>query len=126
MGLKLTKSISDNSAPHTNEKTKQPNKEHNKQQVYQVLSSIPFGKVTSYGAVARLSGLGRGARFVGYVLRNLPKGSTLPWHRVLNSQGKISLPEDSPSFKKQIARLKEEGILVKSGKVDLKQHLWEI
>ena len=126
MGAKVTRSIHDNSVPNMNEESKEQDKERNKQQVYQVLSSIPFGKVTSYGAVARLSGLGQGARFVGYVLRSLPKGSTLPWHRVLNSQGKISLPEDSPSFIKQITLLQEEGILVKSGKVDLKQHLWEI
>ena len=99
--------------------------ELNKQQVYQVLSTIPPGKVTSYGAVARLAGLGQGARFVGYVLRNLPKDSTRPWHRVLKSQGKVSLPTDSPSFEEQITRLKAEGILIKSGKVNLRHHLWQ-
>lgn len=86
-------------------------------QVHLALAQIPFGQVISYGNLAKLAGLGQGARFVAYTLRQLPKDTNLPWHRVVNSQGKISIPPDKPSHKRQIERLKDEGILVEAGKV---------
>ena len=52
------------------------------QRVFHIVAAIPFGKVTTYGEVARLAGSPRAARQVGGVLRRLPEGSTLPWHRV--------------------------------------------
>ena|SRR5690554_542829 len=64
--------------------------------VWQALAAIPPGKVTSYGQLARMAGLGRGARLVGRWLGQLPEDTRLPWHRVLNSQGQLSLPADTP------------------------------
>ncbi len=61
------------------------------QRVWQIVASIPEGCVTTYGEVARLAGSPRAARQVGGVLRRLPEGSTLPWHRVVNRHGAISL-----------------------------------
>ncbi|MEH6490687.1 MGMT family protein [Halopseudomonas sp.] len=91
---------------------------------FQVLASIPAGKVTSYGKVAELAGMGRGARLVGRWLGQLPDGTRLPWHRVLNSQGKLSLPPDSTSGAEQRRRLMAEGVLVRNDRVNLRQYGW--
>ena len=61
------------------------------QRVWHIVASIPEGYVTTYGDVARLAGSPRAARQVGGVLKRLPEGSTLPWHRVVNRHGDISL-----------------------------------
>lgn len=50
--------------------------------IYTVIAAIPYGNVISYGDVARLAGLPRGARLVGWVLKKLPEETQLPWHRV--------------------------------------------
>ena len=93
--------------------------------VYMVLASIPPGTVVTYGQVAALAGLPRAARMVGRILGNLPKGTELPWHRVINAAGKISLPADSPSFKLQKARLQEEGVVLSNNRGSLKKFNWQ-
>ena len=75
-----------------------------------IVSHIPKGKVTHYGHIAILAGLPGYARFVGSVLKKLPEGSTLPWHRVINSQRIISIPNDSQAFLRQKAALLNEGV----------------
>ena len=67
-----------------------------KQRIYAVLAAIPAGVVVSYGQVAELAGLPRAARLVGRTLSALPDDTQLPWHRVVNASGKISMPCDSP------------------------------
>ena len=94
------------------------------QAIYNVLASIPSGKVTTYGRVAEFAGLKNAARYVGTILRKLPEDTQLPWHRVINGQGKIALPENHPGRQTQIAKLQEEGVLVIEGKVNLKNYLW--
>lgn len=59
--------------------------------IYATVRRIPPGRVASYGQVARVAGLGAAARQVGYALHALPAGSGVPWHRVLNAKGAISL-----------------------------------
>jgi len=100
----------------------QPSRE---EKVYMVLAAVPSGTVVTYGQVAELAGLPRAARMVGRILGNLPKGTALPWHRVVNAAGKISLPEDSPSFKTQKARLQEEGVVLNNNRVSLKKFNWQ-
>ena len=90
-----------------------------------VLASIPPGTVVTYGQVAALAGLPRAARMVGRILGNLPKGTELPWHRVINAAGKISLPADSPSFKLQKARLQEKGVVLSNNRGSLKKFNWQ-
>jgi methylated-DNA-protein-cysteine methyltransferase-like protein len=87
--------------------------------IIQQLASIPIGKVCTYGDLAKLAGYPSHARFVGSVLRKLPKGSKLPWHRVINGQGRISFPQDSDAYKVQQSRLEEEGIVFLNGRVKL-------
>lgn len=87
--------------------------------VWQVVQGIPRGHVLTYGEVARLAGMSRAARRVSQALRRAPRGMDLPWHRVINSQGKISFPEDSAGFKQQKDLLEEEGVVFLKGKIDL-------
>ena len=94
------------------------------QRIYAVLAAIPSGVVVTYGQVAELAGLPRAARLVGRTIGHLPADSTLPWHRVINAAGKISLPLDSDSGKRQIARLQEEGLVVKGGRISLSKYRW--
>ncbi|EZQ19004.1 DNA base-flipping protein YbaZ [Halopseudomonas bauzanensis] len=95
-----------------------------KQMLWQVLAAIPPGRVTSYGRLAQLAGLGRGARLVGRWLGQLPDGTTLPWHRVLNSQGQLSLPPDSPSGQEQYQRLMAEGVIIRNRRVNMARFGW--
>ena len=60
-------------------------------QILEVIALIPYGKVATYGQIAKLAGIPKHARLVGYVLKHLDKESSIPWHRVINSQGKISV-----------------------------------
>ncbi len=83
--------------------------------IYRVVAAIPKGAVASYGEVAARAGLPRGARLVGRALAECP--GRLPWHRVLNAAGRVSLPRGSPSYAKQVQRLEAEGIEVRSGRV---------
>ncbi len=94
------------------------------QAIWDIVSSIPRGKVASYGQVARLAGLPRRARLVGTALGEAPAGR-LPWHRVINAQGRIALPPNSPGFREQRKRLREEGVLVDKGRVDLRKYGWK-
>lgn len=91
------------------------------QSVWKVVSEIPSGHVLTYGEVARLSGMPRAARRVSQALRRAPRGLKLPWHRVINSQGKISFPEDSSGWMKQKDKLEEEGVVFLKGKINLEQ-----
>jgi methylated-DNA-protein-cysteine methyltransferase-like protein len=88
------------------------------------LGNIPGGRVISYGQLARLAGRPGAARWVGNQLRQLPQDSTLPWHRVVNSRGEISLPKGSPGYDEQVRRLEREGITCQNGKIDLLQSGW--
>ena len=87
--------------------------------VWQVVEGIPRGHVLTYGEVARLAGMSRAARRVSLALRRAPREMDLPWHRVVNSQGKISFPEDSSGYKEQKDLLEEEGVVFLKGKIDL-------
>jgi methylated-DNA-protein-cysteine methyltransferase-like protein len=99
--------------------------EYARERIWQVVHSIPRGKVTSYGRVAAMAGLPRAARLVGRVLSQLPKDSKLPWHRVINASGRITFPEGSAAFKRQRTRLVEEGVAIRGSRIDIKQHGWD-
>jgi methylated-DNA-protein-cysteine methyltransferase-like protein len=91
--------------------------------LFQVIHSIPKGRVATYGQVAELAGLPRAARLVGNTLKNLPKNSKLPWHRVINASGKISLPMDG-NGKVQKQRLEKEGVVFLKGRINLNNYRW--
>mgnify|MGYP001822341619 CR=1 FL=1 len=87
--------------------------------VWQVVDGIPRGHVLTYGEVARLAGMRRAARRVGQAMRRAPKDMNLPWHRVVNAQGRISFPPDSHGFQRQRDLLEGEGVVFLNGKIDL-------
>ncbi|WP_151814818.1 MGMT family protein [Acinetobacter junii] len=94
-------------------------------QILEVVALIPFGKVATYGQIAKLAGLPKHARLVGTVLKNLDEGSHLPWHRVINSQGKVStINLDENGENQQLKLLKNEGILLENHKIKFKDYQW--
>ncbi|ASK71255.1 cysteine methyltransferase [Shewanella sp. BC20] len=93
--------------------------------IWHIVAMIPPGKVSSYGKVADFAGLPGRARYVSKALKSAPEHLSLPWHRVLNSQGKISFEKHSVSFQEQMELLRIEGVTVNCGKVDLSEFEWQ-
>ncbi len=103
--------------------------------VWEIVSEIPAGAVSSYGQIASMippdadMAPGRmqrlAPRWVGTALRKTPRGKSIPWHRVINSRGTISFPADSPQADEQRRLLEAEGVEFDSrGKVDLRRFAW--
>jgi methylated-DNA-protein-cysteine methyltransferase-like protein len=93
--------------------------------IYAVVKKIPRGRVATYGQVARLAGLAGHARQIGYALSALPRGSTVPWHRVINAQGRISLRSQDHEPNDQMELLESEGVAFGSdGKLALDRYRW--
>src|SRR5690554_6367823 len=93
-----------------------------KERFYTVLSAVPAGKVITYGQLAAQAGMPRNARWAGYLLRNLPSTTQLPWHRVVNAQGNVSFPAVSEVSLRQIERLAYEAVEFNVfGIIDLKR-----
>jgi methylated-DNA-protein-cysteine methyltransferase-like protein len=94
-----------------------------RERVYAIVRQIPKGRVMTYGQIAGIAGDGYTARTVGYVMHGA--GDDVPWHRVINSQGKCSTGRLTIPLNLQQELLKAEGIKFKpSGKCDLNDHLW--
>jgi len=90
--------------------------------IWKVVARIPVGHVMTYGKGADQAGLGRAARMVSSALRGAPEEMQLPWHRVINSQGKISFPVESKQYNTQKSLLEAEGIIFLRGRVDLDKY----
>ena len=87
--------------------------------ILRVIQAIPRGHVMTYGQVAQAAGLPRRARLVGKLLRELPAGSNIPWHRVVNAQGTIS-DRGNDSVARQRRLLESEGVgFDNAGRIDL-------
>ncbi len=93
------------------------------QRALNIIRNIPEGKVLTYGRAAALAGKPRGARQISRFLHSMSKKHDLPWHRIVNSKGKISLKQ-SHGYELQKALLESEGIeFSKSDTIDLKLYL---
>lgn len=79
--------------------------------VLTTIGHIPKGYVASYGQIASEAGFPGAARAVGTLLSKLPADTKIPWHRVVNAQGKIAFSHASPRHQAQYLRLLEEGVL---------------
>ena len=92
--------------------------------IYEILSvvgEIPYGRVASYGQIARLIGRERNSRLVGKVLSTAERYGDYPCHRVVNHAGRLA-----PYFHEQEPRLREEGVgFLPNGNVDMKQYQWD-
>lgn len=94
--------------------------------IYAVVRRIPRGRVATYGQIAALAGLPRQPRLVGYALHALPRGTPLPWHRVINAQGRISPRSgEAGSSLTQRLLLEAEGVTFDArGRVSLARFGW--
>lgn len=93
--------------------------------ILEVIRSIPRGRLAAYGQVAALAGQPRGARQVARILHSLSSKQSLPWHRVVNRSGCISLPIPG-SGAIQAGLLRKEGVAVdERGRVDLGTYGWK-
>ena len=91
----------------------------------EIIKSIPKGKVLTYGLVASMAGNPRGARQVARILHSMSRKHGLPWHRVVNSEGQISLSE--PYNEEQRILLESEGIILSDAEtIDFREFLWKI
>ena len=95
------------------------------QDALRIIKHIPHGRVMTYGRVASLAGQPGGARQVSRILHSMSRKYELPWHRVINSEGRISLgPSQGRELQK--ALLESEGIeFSANGSLDLKIYLWQ-
>ena len=96
-----------------------------RRRILQILAAVPYGRVASYGQVAELAGLPRGARLVASVLRSEGAESGIPWHRILNASGCVAIPRENPARAEQISRLRDEAVMVLRGRVDLRRFAWQ-
>ena len=90
--------------------------------IYTIIASIPSGCVASYGQVAALAGYPNNARLVGRLLKEMPKDSTIPWHRVVNSQGKIAFAQGSALYQTQREKLLSEGVTFNNQRINMAKH----
>lgn len=92
-------------------------------QIYTLVGKIPSGYVSTYGRIGQL--VGCTARTVGFAMAALPRGSSVPWQRVINSQGKVSPRADGEGNLLQRELLEVEGIVFNGNQgIDLKSYLW--
>ena len=93
--------------------------------IYEAVRRIPVGKVATYGQVATLAGARGHARQVGYALHDLPDGAEVPWHRVINARGEISVRSSPGADVDQKSLLEAEGVEFDAhGKIDLSRFRW--
>ena len=97
------------------------------ERIYAVVRRVPRGRVVTYGRVAALAGLPRQARLVGYAMHALPVGTRVPWHRVVNAQGRVSPRRSEPAGSlRQRMLLEREGVRFDAGgRVALSEYGWD-
>ncbi|MCI8499080.1 MAG: MGMT family protein [Clostridia bacterium] len=95
------------------------------QSVYEYVKSVPRGKVTTYGMIARAIGHPRAARQVGNALHRNPAPGIVPCHRVVNREGRLAPAFAFGGIEVQARLLEEEGVTVKDGYVEMERYFWK-
>lgn len=96
------------------------------EKIYEIVARIPSGKVATYGQIAALAGMPRGARVVGWAMRAVPEGRDLPCHRVVNKQGTMAPEYAFGGQDIQRSLLMAEGITFRAnGCIDMEKHIWK-
>lgn len=95
------------------------------EEVYKVVASIPTGKVTTYGAIAKHLGAGSSSRLVGHALNAVAEDMSLPCHRVVNRNGELSgkMHFATPTLMQEL--LESEGIEFIGDTVNMNNHFWD-
>lgn len=96
-----------------------------KDKVYQIAKEIPKGKVTTYGYIARLAGNQKASRAVGYFMKTNPFAPTVPCHRVVGFDGKLTGYSSGKGVSTKKEMLVNEGVRFIGDKVDLSHSLWK-
>jgi methylated-DNA-protein-cysteine methyltransferase-like protein len=95
------------------------------QRIYTAVRRIPKGRVATYGQIADVAGLPRQPRLVGYALHALSSSTTVPWHRVVNARGMVSIRSDGAASLSQRLLLEREGIVFDArGRLSLERFGW--
>ena len=97
--------------------------EETSRRIIELIRAIPRGRVASYGQIAVMAGLPNGARQVARLLHSSSRAHRLPWHRVINSAGGVSLAPGSGG-ELQRSLLEHEGVVFLRGKVNLRRYAW--
>ena len=95
------------------------------QKVMQQIHKIPAGKIATYKQIAELSGKPQASRGVSWILHSCSTAYKLPWHRVLNSQGKISFEKTSHNYRKQKKLLLGEGVIFDGEQLNMAKYQWK-
>ena len=90
-----------------------------------VVRKLPRGRVASYAQIAYAAGFPGRARMVGRALSDAGSNSKLPWHRVINAQGRIALPRSSEAYVEQKSRLIAEGVQFSDDRVSFERYGWK-
>ncbi|WP_348760794.1 methylated-DNA--[protein]-cysteine S-methyltransferase [uncultured Salinisphaera sp.] len=90
--------------------------------VHALVARIPRGQVATYGDLAAYAGRPRAARQAGYAMHRCPPA--LPWHRVINARGALSLAPGTTGYLTQRRRLEDEGVVFIGGRVELSRYRW--
>lgn len=97
----------------------------NTERILTVIRQVPIGSVATYGQIAKLAGIPRNSRQVGSILKRLPRGSKVPWYRIVNSKGEISDRKNENSQNIQRMALEEEGVQFDDkGRILLREFRW--
>jgi methylated-DNA-protein-cysteine methyltransferase-like protein len=96
-------------------------RKNSQERVWQILHQIPKGRVATYGQIASLAAIPKHSRLIARILSGLPYNIRLPWHRVINSQGRIT----NPAKDRQQSRLEKKGVILIKGRVILQVYGWD-
>lgn len=95
-------------------------------QVYAIVRACPAGRVTTYGAIGAALGFPRGARMIGWIMNETPRGADVPAQRVISAKGELSGSWAFGQRGRMRQMLEAEGVtFTDAGAVDMKRHLWD-
>lgn len=100
-------------------------REQRMRRIWETIADIPPGNVASYGQVAEIAGIPRGARQVAYALRHAPGELNLPWFRVVQAAGTLAFERGSESFLRQSGLLAADGVVMLNGRIDMQRYRWQ-
>lgn len=93
--------------------------------ILSTICDVPAGCVANYGQIAGLAGIPNGARQVGRALREQPKGSDVPWYRIVTASGRLAFAVGSEPWRRQRRKLASEGVIMKDDRVDMRRYQWQ-
>lgn len=100
-------------------------RERRLERIYATICDVPPGSVASYGQIAEIAGIPRGARQVGRALRELPAGRDVPWYRIVTASGRLAFEVGSKAWRRQADKLAAEEVVLTNGRVNMTLYRWQ-